>query len=87
MKYVLAVLAMAVVMGGCAKENPPKPEWDSSGELENTVEGDAKSMKSWKEYVVASKEWYNNLVVCLHCGSDLKKKGAATCAECGKDQR
>ena len=38
-------------------------------------------------YNKAVDEWYSSLVVCLHCGSDLAKKGAKTCAHCAKDQR
>jgi hypothetical protein len=39
------------------------------------------------EYIELLEEWYKSLLVCLHCGSDLKVKGAKTCAQCGKDQR
>ena len=39
------------------------------------------------EYIELLEEWHKSLVVCLHCGSDLKVEGARTCAQCGKDQR
>ena len=71
----LLLLVMAVAMVGCAKENPPKPEWDGE-----TVESSNNSMD-------ARDEWYDSIVICVHCGSDLKKKGARVCADCGRDQR
>ncbi len=40
-----------------------------------------------RNYELAMEEWYNSLVVCLHCDSDLKTKGAKVCAECGRNQR
>ncbi len=40
-----------------------------------------------RNYNLAMEEWYNSLVVCLHCDSDLKTKGAKVCAECGRNQR
>jgi len=40
-----------------------------------------------RNYELAMEEWYNSLVVCLHCDSDFKTKGAKVCAECGRNQR
>ena len=40
-----------------------------------------------RNYELAMDKWYNSLVVCLHCDSDLKTKGAKVCAGCGREQR
>ena len=39
------------------------------------------------DYELAMEKWYNSLVVCLHCGSDLAAKGAKVCPECLREQR
>ena len=84
MKQIL-LLVMAVAVGltsvGCSKENPPRPAADS------TALDDAGQAKWEAAYEHAMEEWWGNLVVCLHCSSDLVKKGAKVCAECGKDQQ
>ena len=84
MKQIL-LLVMAVAVGltsvGCSKENPPRPAADS------TALDDAGQAKWEAAYEHAMEEWWGNLVGCLHCSSDLVKKGAKVCAECGKDQK
>jgi hypothetical protein len=71
MKTTLLIM-LAVVMVGCSKKNPPKPEAAMFRGFFVTQEG-----------LEATREWYNSLVVCLHCGSDLARKGAKTCPEWG----
>ena len=90
----LLLLMMAVVLVGCHKENPLKPnksQWVNPAlplELANRRE----PSRLDEDYLLMTYEralifWYSRLVVCVHCSSDLVKKGAGTCAECQKDQR
>jgi hypothetical protein len=46
-----------------------------------------KKLEEWEKANKATAEWYNSLVVCLHCGSDLARKGAKVCPECLRPQR
>jgi hypothetical protein len=85
MKQVL--LMIAVVMVGCAKENPPRPvdvpepapekipPRLSDEAKERFFEEAKRANLAREEYEHAMEEWWGNLVVCLHCGSDLAKKG------------
>jgi len=98
MKTTLLVL-LAVVMVGCSKKNPPKPEnftlspnpdapaSPSVAEHDQWQESNDKAVEEWEKANKATTEWFNSLVVCLHCGSDLKAKGAKVCPECLRNQR
>ena len=98
MKTTLLIL-MAVALVGCDKKNSAKPYnftlsprpnaegWMALPRYAKESAAYDKKLEKWERGNKATAEWYNSLVVCLHCGSDLARKGAKVCPECLRPQR